>query len=94
MFAGHLLVGQHSERGAEMPKVLSKVQIEQFHSEGFLSPVPVLSPEEVEKYKGHLEAFEARYPDHRRKLKSKSHCSALGSMRLHARPTSLTSMRT
>lgn len=56
-----------------MPKVLSKIQIEQFHSDGFLSPVPVLSPEEVEKYKSHLEAFEARYPDHRRKLKSKSH---------------------
>ena len=56
-----------------MPKVLSKIQIEQFHSDGFLSPVPVLSQEEVEKYKSHLEAFEARYPDHRRKLKSKSH---------------------
>ncbi|MEC7536161.1 MAG: phytanoyl-CoA dioxygenase, partial [Pseudomonadota bacterium] len=56
-----------------MPKVLSEEQVEQFHREGFLSPVPVLSPEEVERYRSHLEAFEAKYPNDRRKLKSKSH---------------------
>lgn len=56
-----------------MPKVLSTEAVEQFHSQGFLSPVPVLSPAEVAKYKGHLEAFEAKYPDDTRKLKSKSH---------------------
>jgi len=56
-----------------MPKALSEKQIEQFHWRGYLSPVEVLTSAEVEKYRGHLEAFEAKFPDHRRKLKSKSH---------------------
>lgn len=56
-----------------MPKALSEKQVEQFHCHGYLSPVEVLTSAEVEKYRGHLEAFEAKFPDHRRKLKSKSH---------------------
>jgi non-haem Fe2+, alpha-ketoglutarate-dependent halogenase len=56
-----------------MPKVLSAEQVERFHRDGFLAPVPVLSAEEVARYRGHLEAFEEKYPDDRRKLKSKSH---------------------
>ncbi len=56
-----------------MPKVLTKQQIEHFHSQGFLSPVPVLSPDEVARYRGRLEAFERKYPDDTKKLKSKSH---------------------
>jgi len=56
-----------------MPKVLSAEQVERFHHDGFLPPVPVLSAEEVARYRGHLEAFEEKYPDDRRKLKSKSH---------------------
>lgn len=56
-----------------MPKVLSEEQVEYFHREGFLPPVKVLTPEEVTKYRSHLEAFEAKYPNDRQKLKSKSH---------------------
>ena len=56
-----------------MSKVLSNEQVEHFHSEGFISPIPVLSSKEVANYREYLEAFEAKYPHHRRKLKSKSH---------------------
>lgn len=56
-----------------MPKVLSDEAVEHFHSQGFLSPVPVLSPEEVAHFRGCLERFEAKYPDDVKKLKSKSH---------------------
>ena len=56
-----------------MPKVLTKPQIEHFHSQGFLSPIPVLSAEEVARYRGCLEDFERKYPNDTKKLKSKSH---------------------
>jgi non-heme Fe2+,alpha-ketoglutarate-dependent halogenase len=56
-----------------MPKVLSAEQVKCFHRDGFLAPVQVLSAEEVARYRGHLEAFEEKYPDDRRNLKSKSH---------------------
>ncbi len=56
-----------------MPKTLSQIEIDQFHGQGFLSPVPVLSADEVAYFRGCLEAFEAKYPDDRLKLKSKSH---------------------
>ena len=56
-----------------MPKVLSETQVDRFHREGFITPIPVLSADEVAKYRAHLEAFEAKFPDDRRKLKSKSH---------------------
>ena len=55
-----------------MPKVLSEKQVDRFHREGFITPIPVLSEDEVAKYRAHLEAFEAKFPDDRRKLKSKS----------------------
>ncbi len=56
-----------------MPKVLSEDAVAQFHDQGFLSPVPVLSPAEVAHFRGCLERFEATYPDDIKKLKSKSH---------------------
>ena len=56
-----------------MPKVLLQSQIDQFHDQGFLSPIPVLSAKEVAYFRGRLEAFEAKFPDDRLKLKSKSH---------------------
>ncbi len=56
-----------------MPKVLSEEAVEHFHGQGFLPPVPVLSAEEVAYYRGRLEAFERKYPDDAKKLKSKSH---------------------
>ena len=56
-----------------MPKVLTESEVEQFHEQGFLSPVPVLSAEEVAYFRERLESFEAKYPNDVRKLKSKSH---------------------
>lgn len=56
-----------------MPKTLSEDAVEHFHEQGFLSPVPVLSPEEVAHFRSCLESFEAKYPDDVKKLKSKSH---------------------
>jgi len=56
-----------------MPKVLSREDVEQFEREGHTRAIPVLSPEEVAHYRGCLEGFERRHPEHMKKLKSKSH---------------------
>ena len=56
-----------------MPKVLSQAQVDDFHEHGFLTPVPVLSANDITYFCGKLEAFEAKFPDDRLKLKSKSH---------------------
>ncbi|OUV71763.1 MAG: hypothetical protein CBC83_07435 [Flavobacteriales bacterium TMED123] len=56
-----------------MPKVLSEEQVDRFHREAFIATIPILSADEVARYRDHLEAFEAKFPEHRRKLKSKSH---------------------
>jgi non-haem Fe2+, alpha-ketoglutarate-dependent halogenase len=56
-----------------MPKVLSEAQVRQFHTEGFLSPVAVLAPEEVAYFRGRLEAFEGQHPAEVKKLKTKAH---------------------
>jgi ectoine hydroxylase-related dioxygenase (phytanoyl-CoA dioxygenase family) len=42
-----------------MPKMLSRAQIEQYHEQGFLSPIRVMSTESAAEYRGRLEAFEA-----------------------------------
>ena len=44
-----------------------------FERDGHYGPVPVLSAREVEYYRGRLEDFERRYPDDRRKIKTKAH---------------------
>ena len=46
-----------------MPKVLTKEQIEQYHDEGFISPVRVISENEALSIKKHLEQVEADFPD-------------------------------
>jgi len=56
-----------------MPKVLTEQAVEQFHSEGFYAPVPVLSESEVAYFRGRLESFEKTYPDDVKKLKTKAH---------------------
>lgn len=56
-----------------MPKVLSDDAVEHFHEQGFLSPVPVLTLDEVAHFRGCLENFEAKHPNDVKKLKSKSH---------------------
>ena len=46
-----------------MPKVLTKQQIEQYHDEGFISPVRVISENEALSIKNQLEQVEADFPD-------------------------------
>ena len=55
-----------------MPKVLTQAQIDRFHQDGFLFPIRVLSEAEVLSYRGRLESFEARYPEHVKKLDIKA----------------------
>ena len=45
-----------------MPKVLTKEQIEQYHDEGFISPVRVISEYEALSIKNQLEQVEADFP--------------------------------
>jgi ectoine hydroxylase-related dioxygenase (phytanoyl-CoA dioxygenase family) len=46
-----------------MPKVLTRQQIEQYHDEGFISPVRVISEVEALSIKAELEEVEANFPD-------------------------------
>ena len=46
-----------------MPKVLTKEQIEQYHDEGFISPVRVISENEALSIKNQLEQVEADFPE-------------------------------
>ena len=46
-----------------MPKVLTKEQIEQYHDEGFISPVRVISEAQALSIKNQLEQVEAEFPD-------------------------------
>ena len=46
-----------------MPKILTNEQIEQYHDEGFISPVRVMSEDEALKVKRDLEAVEAEFPE-------------------------------
>ena len=46
-----------------MPKVLTKDQIEQYHDQGFISPVRVISEKDALSIKMQLEEAEAKYPD-------------------------------
>ena len=41
-----------------MPKALSQDQIDRFHRDGYLFPVPILSPEDATKYRQRLENLE------------------------------------
>lgn len=46
-----------------MPKVLTKEQIDQYHDEGFISPIRVISENEALLIKNQLEQVEADFPD-------------------------------
>ena len=46
-----------------MPKVLTKEQIEQYHEEGFISPVRVISEDEALSIKNELEKVEVDFPE-------------------------------
>jgi non-heme Fe2+,alpha-ketoglutarate-dependent halogenase len=45
-----------------MPKVLTKQQVKQFHDEGYLSPIDVMSEHEAQGYRCQLEEIERDYP--------------------------------
>lgn len=45
-----------------MPKFLSQGQIDQFHEEGFLSPIDVMSEDQALSYRQRLEEAESEYP--------------------------------
>ena len=54
-----------------MPKVLSQQQIDQYHQQGFISPIDVMSEHEALSYKQRLEAAEREYP-HEFNLKNRN----------------------
>jgi len=56
-----------------MTKILSPADVAQFERDGFTRPIQVLTSEEVKRFRSRLEGFEQRYPEHVKKLKSKSH---------------------
>jgi ectoine hydroxylase-related dioxygenase (phytanoyl-CoA dioxygenase family) len=56
-----------------MPKILSAAAVQQFHEQGFYSPVQALSPAEIAHYRGCLERFEETHPGDVKKLKTKAH---------------------
>ena len=43
-----------NERRLSMPKVLSEEQVDRFHREAFIATIPVLSADEVARYREHL----------------------------------------
>lgn len=46
-----------------MPKVLTQQQIDQYHEQGFISPIDVMPEDEALSYRHRLEAIERDYPD-------------------------------
>ena len=46
-----------------MPKVLTRAQIDQFHEQGFVSPILVMSDAEALGYRSRLERFERGQAD-------------------------------
>ena len=46
-----------------MPRVFTKLQIEQYHDEGFISPIRVISEQEALSIKDELERVEKEFPD-------------------------------
>jgi len=47
-----------------MPKFLTQQQVEQYHEEGFLSPVDFISESEAIAIRGQLEEAEEKFPEH------------------------------
>jgi len=55
-----------------MSKVLSAETVQRLERDGYLTGIPVLSPEEVRRYRANLEQFERDHSAHIKKLKSKA----------------------
>ena len=51
-----------------MPKVLSPEQVRQWEDDGYIAPLPVMSPGEISTFQKRLASLEARHPDTVRKL--------------------------
>ena len=56
-----------------MPKVLTEAQIRSFETQGFFSPVRVMSPERARGYRERFESLEKRHTADIKKMKTKSH---------------------
>ena len=56
-----------------MPKVLTEAQIRAFETQGFLSPVRVMSTGRARSYRERFESLEARHAPDIKKMKTKSH---------------------
>ena len=56
-----------------MPKVLTEAQIRAFETQGFLSPVRVMSTERARSYRERFESLEGRHALDIKKMKTKSH---------------------
>jgi Phytanoyl-CoA dioxygenase (PhyH) len=56
-----------------MLKVLTEAQIRSFETQGFLSPVRVMSPERARGYRERFESLEERHAPDIKKMKTKSH---------------------
>jgi non-haem Fe2+, alpha-ketoglutarate-dependent halogenase len=56
-----------------MPKVLTDAQIRAFETQGFLSPVRVMTTERARSYRERFESLEARHAADIKKMKTKSH---------------------
>ena len=54
-----------------MPKVLTEAQIRAFETQGFLSPVRVMSTERARSYRERFESLEARHEPDIKKMKTK-----------------------
>ena len=46
-----------------MPRVLTKLQIEQYHDQGFICPIRVISEQEALSIKDELEQVEKEFPE-------------------------------
>ncbi len=56
-----------------MPKALTEEAISRFHKDGYLPAIPVLTVDEVARFRECLDHFEKTWPEHTIKLKSKAH---------------------
>jgi hypothetical protein len=46
-----------------VPTVLNEAEVAKFHADGFHASVPVMSADQARAFRGHLERFEARWPE-------------------------------
>jgi non-heme Fe2+,alpha-ketoglutarate-dependent halogenase len=56
-----------------MLTTLTQQQVEDFHSQGFHTPVRVMSVVQAQAYRSHFESFEQKFPDDVIKLDQKAH---------------------